>query len=217
MVVTEARLKAEPILPQPLPCSKTAKSLHCREGWIQKQAQVPIGLSRQHAKLISRADEILEELWFAGLKAQPLLPLGQAQKVIQRKVFSDLEQKCYSKLKMGRRNLMIYMLIPEYPQNQLLGVILELELKGSFNRIIPALTQSKRNRITIRLNIVSIKIIYEETGNHHLHCRPKRSWEFQARHVKGFFSSFCCYTGLEERLVIRNMITSRHLKKLMKN
>ena len=63
-------------------------------------------ISQQHAKLISRADEILEELLFGRVKSQqPLLPLGQAQKVIQRKVLSDLEQKVLQQIENGTEEL----------------------------------------------------------------------------------------------------------------
>ena len=88
-------------------------------------------ISRQHAKLISRADEILEELRFGRVKSQqPLLPLGQDPKVIQRKVFSDLEQKVLQQIENGTEELNDIHVESGITMNQLLGVILELELKG---------------------------------------------------------------------------------------
>ena len=88
-------------------------------------------ISRQHAKLISRADEILEELRFGRVTSQqPLLPLGQTQKVIQRKVFSDLEKKVLQHIENGTEELNDIHVESGISMNQLLGVILELELKG---------------------------------------------------------------------------------------
>ena len=117
VVVTEARLKSGANITAAIALQQN-REVFALPGRVDSEASAGTNrlISRQHAKLISRADEILEELRFGRVKSQqPLLPLGQAQKVIQRKVFSDLEQNCCSKLKMGRRNLMIYMLNPEYP------------------------------------------------------------------------------------------------------
>ena len=88
-------------------------------------------ISRQHAKLISRADEILEEFRFCRVTSkQPLLPLGQAQKVMKRKVFSDLEQKVLEQIENGTEEINDIHVESGISMNQLLGVILELELKG---------------------------------------------------------------------------------------
>ncbi len=66
-----------------------------------------------------------------GLKTQqPLLPLSQAQKVIQRKVFSDLQQKVLKQIENGTEELNDIHVESGISMNQLLGVILELELKG---------------------------------------------------------------------------------------
>ena len=73
----------------------------------------------------------MEELRFGRVKSQqPLLPLGQAQKVIQRKVFSDLEQKVFKQIENGTKELNDINVESGISMNQLLGVILELELKG---------------------------------------------------------------------------------------
>ena len=58
------------------------------------------------------------------------MPLGQAQKVIQQKVFSDLEQKVLQQIENGTEELNDIHFESGISMNQLLGVILELELKG---------------------------------------------------------------------------------------
>ena len=73
----------------------------------------------------------MEELRFGSVKSQqPLLPLSQAQKVIQRKVFSDLEKKVLQQIENGTEELNEIHVESAKSMNQLLGVILELELKG---------------------------------------------------------------------------------------
>ena len=73
----------------------------------------------------------MEELRFGSVKSQqPLLPLSQAQKVIQRKVFSDLEQKVLQQIENWTEELNDIHVESGISMNQLLGVILELELKG---------------------------------------------------------------------------------------
>ena len=95
VVVTEARLKSGANITAAFALQQN-REVFALPGRVDSEASAGTNrlISRQHAKLISRADEILEELRFGRVKSQqPLLPLGQAQKVIQRKVFSDLEQK----------------------------------------------------------------------------------------------------------------------------
>ena len=95
VVVTEARLKSGANITAAFALQQN-REVFALPGRVDSEASAGTNrlISRQHAKLISRADEILEELRFGRVTSQqPLLPLGQAQKVIQRKVFSDLEQK----------------------------------------------------------------------------------------------------------------------------
>ena len=95
VVVTEARLKSGANITAAFALQQN-REVFALPGRVDSEASAGTNrlISRQHAKLISRADEILEEFRFGMVKnQQPLLPLGQALKVIQRKVFSDLEQK----------------------------------------------------------------------------------------------------------------------------
>ena len=103
VVVTEARLKSGANITAAFSLQQN-REVFALPGRVDSQASAGTNrlISRQHAKLISRADEILEELRFGRVKSQqPLLPLGQAQKVIQRKVFSDLEQKVLKQIENG--------------------------------------------------------------------------------------------------------------------
>ena len=107
VVVSEARLKSGANI------TAAFSLLHNREvfalpGRVDSEASAGTNrlISRQHAKLISRADEILEELRFGRVTSQqPLLPLGQTQKVMKRKVFSDLEQKVLEQIENGTEEL----------------------------------------------------------------------------------------------------------------
>ena len=131
MVVKEARLKSGANITAAFALQQN-REVFALPGRVDSEASAVTNrlISRQHAKLISRADEILEELQFGRVTSQqPLLPLGHAQKVMKRKVFSDLEKRVYSKLKMGRKLNDIHV-ESGISMNQLLGVILELELKG---------------------------------------------------------------------------------------
>ncbi len=65
--------------------------------------------------------------------------------MIERKVFSDLEQKVLQQIENGTEELNDIHLESGISMNQLLGVILELELKGIVQQnIIQAFTQSKK-------------------------------------------------------------------------
>ncbi len=132
VVVTEARLKSGANITAAFALQQN-REVFALPGRVDSEASAGTNrlISRQHAKLISRADEILEELRFGRVKSQqPLLPLGQAQKVIQRKVFSDLEQKVLQQIENGTEELNDIHVESGISMNQLLGVILELELKG---------------------------------------------------------------------------------------
>ena len=132
VVVTEARLKSGANITAAFALQQNHE-VFALPGRVDSEASAGTNrlISRQHAKLISRADEILEELRFGRVTSQqPLLPLGQAQKVIQRKVFSDLEQKVLEQIENGTEELNDIHVESGISMNQLLGVILELELKG---------------------------------------------------------------------------------------
>lgn len=132
VVVTEARLKSGANITAAFALQQN-REVFALPGRVDSEASAGTNrlISRQHAKLISRADEILEELRFGRVKSQqPLLPLGQAQKVIQRKEFSDLEQKVLKQIENGTEELNDIHVESGISMNQLLGVILELELKG---------------------------------------------------------------------------------------
>ena len=107
VVVTEARLKSGANITAAFALQQN-REVFALPGRVDSEASAGTNrlISRQHAKLISRADEILEELRFGRVTSQqPLLPLGQAQKVIQRKVFSDLEQKVLQQIENGTEEL----------------------------------------------------------------------------------------------------------------
>jgi len=132
VVVTEARLKSGANITAAFALQQN-REVFALPGRVDSEASAGTNrlISRQHAKLISRADEILEELWFGRVKSQqPLLPLGQAQKVIQRKVFSVLEKKVLQQIENGTEELNHIHVESGISMNQLLGVILELELRG---------------------------------------------------------------------------------------
>ena len=132
VVVTEARLKSGANITAAFALQQN-REVFALPGRVDSEASASTNrlISRQHAKLISRADEILEELRFGRVtRQQLLLPLGQAQKVIQRKVFSDLEQKVLQQIENGTEELNDLHVESGISMNQLLGVILELELKG---------------------------------------------------------------------------------------
>ena len=132
VVVTEARLKSGANNTAAFALQQN-REVFALPGRVDSEASAGTNrlISRQHAKLISRADEILEELRFGRVTSQqPLLPLGQTQKVIQRNVFSDLEKKVLQQIESGTEELNDIHVESGISMNQLLGVILELELKG---------------------------------------------------------------------------------------
>ena len=103
MVVTEARLKSGANITAAFALQQNLE-VFALPGRVDSEASAGTNrlISRQHAKLISRADEILEELRFGRVTSQqPLLPLSQAQKVMERNVFSDLEQKVLEQIENG--------------------------------------------------------------------------------------------------------------------
>ena len=107
VVVTEARLKSSANITAAF-ALKQNHEVFALPGRVDSEASAGTNrlISRQHAKLISRAVEILEELRFGRFKnQQTLLPLGQAQKVMKRKVFSDLEQKVLKQIENGTEEL----------------------------------------------------------------------------------------------------------------
>ena len=127
VVVTEARMKSGANITAAFALQQN-REVFALPGRLDSEASVGSNrlISRQHAKLNSRADEILEELRFGRVTSQqPLLPLGQAQKVMKRKVFSDLEQKVLQQIENGTEELNDIHVESGISMNQLLGVILE--------------------------------------------------------------------------------------------
>ena len=117
MVVTEARLKRGANITAAFGLHQN-REVFALPGRVDSEASAGTNrlISRQHAKLISMADEILEELRFGRVKSQySLLPLGEDPKVTNRKVFSDLEQKVLKQIENGTEELDDIHANPEYP------------------------------------------------------------------------------------------------------
>ena len=149
VVVSEARLKSGANITAAFALQQN-REVFALPGQVDSEASAGTNrlISRQHAKLITRADEILEELQFGQAKTkQPLLQLFQAPKVIKLNQFSELEKAVLKIIKKGIEELNDLHVETGISMSQLQGVMLELELKG-------IIQQNHSSYYSIKENIV---------------------------------------------------------------
>ncbi len=149
VIVSEVRLKSGANITAAFTLQQN-REVFALPGQVDSEASAGTNwlTSRQHAKLITRADEILEELQFGQAKTkQPLLPLFQAPKVIKLNQFSELEKTVLKNIEKGIEELNDLHVKTGISMSQLQGVMLELELKG-------IIQQNHSSYYSIKENIV---------------------------------------------------------------
>ena len=132
VVFTEARLKRGAHITEAFALQQN-RGVFALPGRVDSEASAGCNLliSRQHAKLIRNANDILEEIHPGfGRPGQPKLPLDQPERIFKMGEFSPVEQQVLLCLEEGAEEINELHVKTQIPVNQLLGILLELELKG---------------------------------------------------------------------------------------
>ena len=132
VVVTEARLKSGAHITAAFALQQN-REVFALPGRVDLEASAECNLliSRQHAKLIRNANDILKEIHPGfGRPGQPELPLDQPARIFKMGEFSPVEQQVLLCLEEGAEEINELHVKTQIPVNQLLGILLELELKG---------------------------------------------------------------------------------------